>query len=227
MEPLRIIKHRNPLVWMLSLFILSAFVFSCQEEENALVKTQQTYEELSAEVESLSSAMKRITDNYPDYSVDRKQIFQKPKEDISARSFEKAIGGVDNASDKRKLSELHYQMHQVREKMFGLPDASGVYAMVDDQPLPEEGIHEFYNYIRKNLKYPAEARMKGIEGRVFVEFVVDAEGTISEVKTLKGIGAGCDEEAERVLKNAAAWNPGRLNGKPVKVRMVLPVTYKL
>ena len=224
MEPLRINNQRNPLVWMLSLFILSAFVFSCQEEVDTLGKTQQTYEELAAEVESLSAEMKRITDNYPDYRIDMRQM---SGEDIDARSFEKVISGIDNMADKRKISEMHYQIHQVRERMFGLPDASGVYTAVDEQPTPEEGLQEFYNYIQKNLEYPAEARMKGIEGRVFIQFVVDQDGAITEVKAIKGIGAGCDEAAEAVMKNAAAWNPGLQQGQAVKVRMVLPITFRL
>jgi protein TonB len=137
------------------------------------------------------------------------------------------ISGIDQVSDKQKVSKMHYQIHTLREQMFGLPDASGTYTMVDDQPSPEEGLQAFFTYIQKNLKYPEQARQMGIEGKVFVEFVVDDNGAITEVKALKGIGAGCDEEAVRVLQNAAAWNPGRLNGNPVKVRMILPITYKL
>ena len=224
MEPVKINNQKNALVWMLSLCTLLAFVFSCQEEENAMGKTQQTYEELAAEVESLSAEMKLITDNYPDYRIDMRQM---TKKDIDARSFEEVISGIDNGVDKRKISELHYQMHQVREKMFGLPDASGVYTMVDEQPTPEEGLQEFYTYIQKNLEYPAQARRMGIEGRVFIQFVVDQEGAITEVEAIKGIGAGCDEAAERVLKNAAAWNPGYQQGQAVKVRMVLPITFRL
>ena len=225
MKTVKIKNQRNPLVWMLSLFTLMAFVFSCQEEEGtSLATTHQTYEELQTEVESLSAAMKKITDQYPDYRIDMRAV---PQKNIAAHSFEKVIAGIDNATDLQKVSELHYRIHQVREKMFGLPDASGVYSMVDDYPTPEGGIQVFYDYIKTHLKYPAQARRMGIEGRVFVEFVVDAEGAITEVKAVKGIGAGCDMEAVRVLQNAAAWNPGRLNGKPVKVRMVLPITYKL
>ncbi len=67
----------------------------------------------------------------------------------------------------------------------------------------------------------------GIEGKVFVEFVVDKDGTITNVKAIKGIGAGCDEEAKRVIEGAPKWSPGKQRGRPVKVRMILPITFKL
>jgi protein TonB len=85
----------------------------------------------------------------------------------------------------------------------------------------------FYHYIQENLKYPEEAKKQGIEGKVFVQFVVDKDGKLTEVKAVKGIGAGCDEEAVRVIKEAPAWNPATVVDMPVKIRMILPITYKL
>jgi protein TonB len=67
----------------------------------------------------------------------------------------------------------------------------------------------------------------GIEGQVFVSFVVDSEGKISEVTTIKGISADCDKEAVRVVQMMPPWKAGKQNGKPVKVRFVLPIKFKL
>jgi protein TonB len=67
----------------------------------------------------------------------------------------------------------------------------------------------------------------GIDGKVFVEFVINKDGSISDVRAVKGIGAGCDEEAVRVVQGAPSWTPGKQRGKPVKQRMVLPITFKL
>ncbi len=102
-----------------------------------------------------------------------------------------------------------------------------IFMVVEDQPEPQGGYPAFYEYVGKNLKYPSQARRMGIEGKVFVQFVVDKDGTITEVQAIKGIGAGCDEEAVRVLKNAPKWTPGKQRGRAVKVRMVLPITFKL
>ena len=102
-----------------------------------------------------------------------------------------------------------------------------IFMVVEDQPEPQGGIQAFYEYVGKNMKYPSQARRMGIEGKVFVQFVVDKDGTITQVQAIKGIGAGCDEEAVRVLQNAPKWKPGKQRGRPVRVRMVLPITFKL
>ena len=102
-----------------------------------------------------------------------------------------------------------------------------IFTIVEDQPTPNGGMSAFYQFVQKKLKYPAQARRMGIEGKVFVQFVVDKDGTLTEVQAVKGIGAGCDEEAERVIKSAPKWNPGKQRGRAVKVRMILPITFKL
>lgn len=66
-----------------------------------------------------------------------------------------------------------------------------------------------------------------IEGRVFVQFVVDETGALTEVKTVRGIGAGCDEEAERILQGAPKWSPPKQRGKPVKQRVMIQIVFKL
>lgn len=102
-----------------------------------------------------------------------------------------------------------------------------IFDIVEDQPAPPGGMGAFYKYVGKSMKYPKQARRMGVEGRVFVQFVVDQAGNLTEVKAIKGIGAGCDEEAVRVLKAAPKWKPGKQRGRPVKVRMILPITFKL
>ena len=106
-------------------------------------------------------------------------------------------------------------------------DVDEIFTIVEDQPTPEGGMAAFYQYVQKNLKYPAQARRMGIEGKVFVQFVVDRDGTLTEVKAVKGIGAGCDEEAESVIRSSPKWKPGKQRGRSVKVRMILPITFKL
>ena len=105
--------------------------------------------------------------------------------------------------------------------------ADEIFTIVEDQPEPQGGMGAFYQYVSKNMKYPNQARRMGVEGKVFVQFVVDKDGTITEVQAIKGIGAGCDEEAVRVIQQAAKWKPGKQRGRPVKVRMILPITFKL
>jgi len=102
-----------------------------------------------------------------------------------------------------------------------------VFTIVEDQPEYPGGMAAFYKYVGDNMKYPSTARRMGIEGRVYVQFVVDKVGNVTEVKAVKGIGAGCDEEAERVLRQSAKFKPGKQRGRAVKVRMVLPIIFRL
>lgn len=105
--------------------------------------------------------------------------------------------------------------------------AEEIFTIVEDPATPIGGYPAFYDYVRKKMKYPTQARRMGIEGKVFVQFVVDKDGTLTEVKAVKGIGAGCDEEAVRVISGAPKWKPGKQRGRSVKVRMILPITFKL
>jgi periplasmic protein TonB len=110
-----------------------------------------------------------------------------------------------------------------------LPDetAEETFIYAEEMPEPVGGMQEFYKYISKNIKYPSQARRMGIEGNVTVSFVVDKDGSITEIKVLKGIGAGCDEEAIRILETARKWRPGKQRAVPVRVRMAIPIFFKL
>ncbi|MCU0368347.1 MAG: energy transducer TonB [Cyclobacteriaceae bacterium] len=102
-----------------------------------------------------------------------------------------------------------------------------IFTVVEESATPKGGYPAFYKFVSEKIKYPSQARRMGIEGKVFVEFVVNRDGSIVDVKVLKGIGAGCDEEALRIVQSAPAWTPGKQRGKPVRQKMVIPITFKL
>lgn len=102
-----------------------------------------------------------------------------------------------------------------------------IFTIVEVQPAPIGGMKAFYEFVGKNLKYPNKAERMSIEGRVFIEFVVEKDGSLTDINVAKGIGAGCDEEALRVISQAPDWNPGKQRGRAVRVRMVLPIVFKL
>lgn len=102
-----------------------------------------------------------------------------------------------------------------------------VFSVVEESAEPKGGMPAFYKYVGEKIKYPAQARRMGVEGRVFVQFVVNRDGTIVDVTAIKGIGAGCDEEAVRIVQSAPAWKPGKQRGKPVRQKMVIPIIFKL
>ncbi len=102
-----------------------------------------------------------------------------------------------------------------------------IFMIVEEQPMPVGGFQEFYKFVGENLKYPAFAQANNVEGRVFVQFVVEKDGTLTQFEIVRGIGYGADEEAIRVLKMAPKWKPGKQRGHPVRVRMFIPINFKL
>ncbi len=99
--------------------------------------------------------------------------------------------------------------------------------IADKMPMPEGGYEAFYKYIMEEMEYPRLARQRKVEGKVFISFLVDEHGNMKNIAIARGIGSGCDEEVLRVLKRAPKWTPGWKNNKLVRVRMVLPVVFKL
>ncbi len=77
------------------------------------------------------------------------------------------------------------------------------------------------------MRYPTIAQQNKIQGKIYVEFVVDKSGKITKVRTVKGLGYGCDEEGERVLKNSRKWILGKHRGQPIEQRIILPITFNL
>ena len=101
-----------------------------------------------------------------------------------------------------------------------------IFVIVEKKAEPIGGYEGFYKFLSDNLKYPLVAQRNDIEGKVFVEFVVNRDGHPSDMKILKGIGFGLDEEAKRVI-GLSKWNPGKQRGKPVRVKMVMTIVFKL
>ena len=97
-----------------------------------------------------------------------------------------------------------------------------IFVIVEQMPELIGGLES----IQKKIKYPEIAKKAGVEGRVFVQFVVDEQGNVVDPSVTRGIGAGCDEEAVRAVMTAK-FKPGKQRGKPVRVKMSLPITFKL
>lgn len=109
------------------------------------------------------------------------------------------------------------------------PEPSAPIDMIDVQVFPEfpGGEDELMRYLMSHLKYPQEAVRNNISGRVTLGFVVNKNGEIDDIKVLRSVGYGCDEEAVRVVKGMPGWKPAMNNGKPVSVYFNLPITFEL
>ncbi|MDR0969512.1 MAG: TonB family protein [Lentimicrobiaceae bacterium] len=103
-----------------------------------------------------------------------------------------------------------------------------IFTIVESMPIfPGGGEAKMMEFIAKSLKYPPLARESGIQGRVFVFFVVETDGSVSGAKVVRGIGGGCDEEALRVINSMPKWTPGKQRNKPVRVSFTIPVRFVL
>lgn len=114
--------------------------------------------------------------------------------------------------------------------MFSIKNKSdSVQSLASVDVLPEfpGGQKGWGTYLSQNLKYPEEAKKQNITGRVIAQFIVQKDGSLSDLKILRGIGAGCDQETLRVLKNSPKWIPGTKNGKKVAVSYIMPIVFTM
>lgn len=115
--------------------------------------------------------------------------------------------------------EIEEEEEEEEEKM--------VFTVVESMPSFPGGDAARVKYLNENISYPQMARESNIQGRVFITFVVETDGSITDVRILRGIGGGCDQEAIRVIENMPNWIPGRQRGKAVRVQFNMPILFKL
>ena len=102
-----------------------------------------------------------------------------------------------------------------------------VFISVEQNPEFAGGMNALLKFLQKNLRYPSPAVNANVMGKVYMQFLVGQDGNISKVDVVKGIGFGCDEEAERVVKLMPKWSPGRQSGRAVAVKFTLPISFQL
>jgi protein TonB len=135
------------------------------------------------------------------------------KEAISNVTFDKGTDDVAApiATENKKIAE----------------DTDQPFVIVEQMPQFPGGEKEMMKFIKNNLRYPTIAAEMGVSGTVIVNFVVDRDGKITRIKVVRGIGAGCDEEAVRVLGKMPAWSPGKQGGRAVLVSYTVPFKFIL
>lgn len=156
---------------------------------------------------------------------------------LTARSYSNA--DVLNTPDSPAFNQIHVNptaepVIQEKQKkdtqvkyVAPVVSSNEVYTVVEKQPSYPGGKDGYRDFLLANIKYPEEALKKGVTGTVYVTFVVQKDGSVANVKVLRGIGSGCDEEAVRVVALMPKWNPGEQKGKPVDVQYNLPIKFAL
>ncbi|UXP34207.1 energy transducer TonB [Reichenbachiella agarivorans] len=196
--------------------VITAFEWKFRDEGNLMELTMDKvdFDELQDIPQTLQA-----TPPPPEKVVQQPVVVEVPDEVI----LEEVLVNMDvEVTENMAVEDIEFIEAPPEEEV-----AEEIFLIVEDIPEPVGGMTAFYQYVGQNIKYPYEASKKDIEGRVFVQFVVNSQGEIADVKVVKGIGGGCDEEAARIIAQAPKWNPGKQRGKPVSVRMVIPITFKL
>lgn len=106
-------------------------------------------------------------------------------------------------------------------------DVQQIFVVVEDQPEFPGGEEARQRFLRDNLDYPQMAREAGIQGTVFLTFVIERDGSVTDIRVLRDIGGGCAEEAIRVVQMMPRWTPGRQRGQPVRTQFTMPIRFTL
>ncbi len=242
-EMMRTIKSKIrawKIVAILMLLPAFFFVVSCQDQ--IMDDAQQIAEkstialDLPEEVQKALDDMKKAnpTKKFVALEVDendgqkaeamKKRLAEIKPEDISSINVMK--NKIDRSGNKRSFIIIEY--NEMAEQLSERSKQDGdIFTIVEETATFEGGIEGLGTFLAKNLSYPEELRKKGLEGTVFVQFVVNTDGSLTDFTIIKGVDKLMDEEAMRVVELSPNWKPGKQNGRAVRQRFVLPVRFKL
>jgi len=133
---------------------------------------------------------------------------------------------IDAEADENTQVE-EYKAPVMKQAEEEVVEEQEIFMVVENAPAFPGGDVARMKFLQDNIKYPQMARESGIQGTVYVTFVVERNGNVTDVKILRGIGGGCDEEAVRVVQNMPKWEPGKQRGKPVRVQFNMPIKFTL
>ena len=206
-------------------------------EEALSAKSTTEAREALAEVDSLMQVEMSRESQYEQFRAQGDSAYQRGDYEAAIRSYQQALRvQPDNYEETRALAErleearssleelqvARAKQEQEEQRQETMVDEEGVYTVVDQSPRVQGGLQELH----KNVRYPEAAARRGIEGRVYVQAVVEPDGSVREATVARGIGGGCDREALRVVENAE-FVPAKVNGDPVPARTTVWIQFAL
>lgn len=204
---------------VIALFVIWRVFEFKSYDKRTLDELQRTVEVIEEEmVEITKQEQPKVQPPAPKPQVTQIQVVE---DDVEV---EDEIDINAEVSQEEVIEEYDYQPQEIEEEQ--IVEAE-IFIVVEEMPQFPGGDAKLYEYIQKNLKYPMMARESDIQGRVFVNFVVEPDGSISKVNVMRGIGGGCDEEAVRVIESMPKWKPGKQRGSAVRVSYTVPIIFKL
>lgn len=189
-------------------------------EKKAPVKIEEAkpVEKVKSSVKFVPPVIKKDSEVKPDEELKSQDDLNKTKTAIG--SFD-VKGNDDAAGEVLKAKEFIAQPEPPKEEV------AKVFDVVEQMPSYPGGQSALFEYLNKSIKYPVVAEENGIQGRVIVSFIVERDGSITDVKVVKSVDSSLDKEAKRVVQSMPRWIPGKQNGSAVRVKYALPVTFRL
>jgi protein TonB len=198
---------------------------SLAEKKEAKVEKKDEPEPEKIEVERVKSS---VAFTVPEIKKDNEV-----KEDQEMKSQEElqetntAIGAFNVEGNDETAGEVLKAKEVIAEPEPPKVEETKVFDVVEQMPSFPGGQGALMQWLASNIKYPVVAEENGVQGRVVCTFVVERDGSITDVKVVRGVDPSLDKEAVRVLKQMPSWIPGKQNGSAVRVKYTVPVTFKL
>jgi protein TonB len=197
---------------------------SLAEKKEAKVERKEEPQVEKIEVEKVKSSVAFTT---PEIKKDDEvQEDQEMKSQDELASTNTAIGAFTVEGNDEQAGEV-LKAKEVIAQPEPKEEETKVFDVVEEMPQFPGGPSALFEYLSKNIKYPVVAEENGVQGRVIVTFVVERDGSITDVKVVKSVDPSLDKEATRVVKSMPHWIPGKQNGSAVRVKYTVPVTFKL
>ena len=198
---------------------------SLAEKKEAKVERKDEPEIEKIEVEKVKSSVAFTVPEIKKDSEVKEDQEMKSQEELQETNT--AIGAFDVKGDDDAAGEVLKVKETIAEPEPPKVEETKVFDVVEEMPQFPGGSAALFDYLSKNIKYPVVAEENGVQGRVVVTFVVERDGSITDVKVVKSVDPSLDKEAQRVVKSMPHWIPGKQNGSAVRVKYTVPVTFRL
>ena len=192
-----------------------------EQEEEEIVYEVQPEEQLVAEETVMNS------EKFTAYEMEDDAPEQVTKTQDEVAQSDVAIGAIDYDQGSDEAEHVLKVNEKVVDEVPPAVEETKIFEVVEQMPSFPGGDAALMQFLSKNIKYPVVAEENGIQGRVIATFVVERDGSITDVKVVKSVDPSLDKEAIRVLKSMPKWIPGKQNGQAVRVKYTVPVTFRL
>jgi len=211
-------KNRNTFILIGLVITLSLVWFAFEYKTYDKQEVQLMQNTMLDEEEDLVVQTQRVEPPPPPPPPKQTTVIEVVEDDVKVDDIE-----IDaETDDDEEIEEQQIQEEEPEEEK-----EDEIFVFVEDQPTFPGGDAARIKYLQDNIHYPEMAKESGIQGTVYVTFVVEKDGRITNVKVLRGIGGGCDEEAVRIIKNMPRWKPGKQRGRAVRAQFNMPIRFVL